>query len=120
MSTATQQLDNNDTWTGPDDLRVRPVAAVGLFLSLIEERGLSLLDVATLACLGEDDVAMAVAGNKMPASVLDRIFIALDGWQPVRPMHWITYLRDTFAGEGWDPMRCLRLFRTSRTFVGGC
>lgn len=126
---------NSDAWTGPAgekkviagpegtvswEHRDVAVSAGGLLRRLIEERELMLLDVATIACLGESDIANAMTGNRVPAHVLDRIFIALDEWKPVRPTDWIVYLRETFAGEGWDPMRCLRLFRSSRTFQGGC
>ncbi len=125
-------IGNNDNWTGPGIQ-----AGVGLFpdgtctgpvrtplLSrcklvdvLVSERGLSCFDVEVLAMVPEETVKLACRGELVATHLLDRIIVALDCYQTLRPRDLMQYLGDTSAIDGADVRRCLHVLRSSRVFA---
>jgi hypothetical protein len=86
---------------------------------LVAERGLMVEgDLDVLAVLPDAICTAAYMGEPVEVYHLDRIIAALDAWRALKPWEWIHYLSETFAIDGWNPVRCEQLL-SKAGFVTG-
>lgn len=100
---------------GASKVILRDSVAIG---ALLEERGWDLVDLEMTSIVPVDTCRAAQNREAVEVGLLDRMIVAIDEAKPLRPSQWIDYLTQTFAIDGWNPDRCLRLLSRAGFVTG--